>query len=146
MNYRAYRNPARAAANDIRSVPASASSNANARKHGDPVLGIVALGALLFILAWVVTGHDFLAIVALLIALVYIRVAGTFKLSEGLVPAEAEPQKRAAIRHALATDARFHGLAAAGIAGTPDGHMPWNASGKGPSTRARRRSVYDGSH
>ena len=94
-------------------------------KHGDPVLGAFAVGTLLLILAWVVAGIDVLAMVALLIAFGYVRMAGTLKPSGMPVSAEAESREPGRTPHALATDARFHGRAAAG-------------------TRTQRRSAYDG--
>ena len=144
MNNRKYRDHAAAAVESNRHASASASSVAKARKPSDPVLGTVAVGAMLFILGWAVTGIEFLAIFALLIALVYVRVAGVLKSDNSSAAADFDRRNHGAAPHALAIDARFHGLAAAGATGAADGDVSWNDSGKRVSARPPRRSAYDG--
>src|SRR5690349_14743271 len=144
MNNRKYRNHVAAAVERNRHPSASASSSVKARNLTDPVLATVAIGAMLFILGWAVTGIDFLAIFALLVALGYVRVAGAFKSDRSSAAADLERRNLGTSPHALAVDARFHGLAAAGAAGAPAREASWNDSGKGASTRAPRRSAYDG--
>jgi hypothetical protein len=93
MNCRDYRNPG-ATADGIRGVLASGSSGVNARQHGDAVLGAVALAAMALILAWVVTGIELLAIVALLVVLEYLRMAGTLKPAKLVDSLEARRYER----------------------------------------------------
>ncbi len=90
MNFREYRNPAIAFVASNRHLSASASPRASVRKPFDPVLGSVAVGSMTLILASVITGMDFLAVLALLIALVYIRLAGSLKSSTALSAADVE--------------------------------------------------------
>lgn len=145
MNYREYRNhacPARESNSHASLAPAS--SPATVRKQSDPVLGTVAVGTMLLILAWVVTGIHFLAIFALLIVLGYVRIAGALKLSEMSASAEFERPMPDRIPHAFATEARFNGVATTAIADAPHSEVPWKGGGKGLSPWTRRRSAYDG--
>jgi hypothetical protein len=112
MNYRVDRPGVAAGA--MRSVPAVGSPHRSVASHGDAILGTVALGAMGLILAWVVTGIDLLAIVALLIVLAYFRLAGTLK-SPASASGEVDPLDSAV-----------------------------NAGGESRSGRAPRRSAYEG--
>ena len=60
--------------------PARPPLQARARRHNDAVLGAAALAGLIVIVAWTVTGLDFLAIVAMTIAL------GSFVIARELDP------------------------------------------------------------
>ncbi len=141
MNYRDGPNPTR---DGVRWAAAPATSVANGRTHRDPVLGTVALGALLLIVAWVVTGFDVLAIVALVVALGYVLAAGARNAVAASSSAGVLPRKREAIADARAIDARLRGLGSVRVTGDRDGDMPRKGSRNGPSARSRRRSAYDG--
>lgn len=106
MSYHECRSRVRPAVESRRHVWASASSGADVRMPSDPVLGAVAVGSMLLILASVVTGIDVLVLFALLIALGYVRIAGT------LESAEFERRKPEGLLHAPGTGARI-GVSAA---------------------------------
>lgn len=59
-----------------------ASARAQVKKHSDAILGSVAIGGSLVVMAWVVTGIELFAIVAVLIAMAAVSVARTLPRRE----------------------------------------------------------------
>jgi len=120
-----------------RQVSALESPRVDVRKP-DPVLGMVAVGSMLLILASVITGIDVLGLFALLIALVYVRIAGALK------SVDTNRRNAGRLPHALTLDARFNRAANAGIVAGPLREVSEKGAGNRVSTRMRRRSAYEG--